>query len=222
MLNVMVTSRSGHAPALFARGRRLRQVAAAGLLAAGLATSCGGQSTQVIGDGDAGEGAEGAVPAGGASTGGFGGTTGGTGVGGTAGKGGSSGSSQTGGSSGEPPDTNPGCPDEPAPPGIMECDVFGTPTGCGPGEGCYPTIEHPFGMGCDQQIHGSRCAIAGTGVQGEYCPGGTLECAPGFICIVGAQIGSRCMRMCAVDGSMPCPSGLFCGETDARGIGVCA
>ena len=174
------------------------------------------------GDADGGEGAEGAAPAGGAPVGGSGGTS--AGLGGTAGigKGGSSGMSQTGGTAGEPPDTNPGCPDVEPPPGFYECDVFAFPIDCPIGLGCYPTIDHPFGMGCDQQVHGSRCAPAGSSVQGEFCPGGTLDCAPGFICIVGAQAGSRCMRMCATDGSMPCPPGLFCGETDALGVGVCA
>jgi hypothetical protein len=196
------------------RGARFGAVLGLALFAA-----CGGQSSSIEGDGDAGDGAGGAAPTGG--TGGRGGTVG---RGGTAGigKGGTSGSSQTGGVAGEKPDTNPGCPGTPAPPGFYECDVFGVPTGCGPGEGCYPTIDHPFGMGCDQQVHGSLCAPAGTNVQGDFCSGGSLDCAPGYICIVGAQSGSRCMRMCSLDGSTPCPSGLFCGETDALGVGVCA
>ena len=221
----MVMMRSGQPPASNVRGRAWRRFAFGCFVALGLSTSCGGESVSTSDDGDGGEGAEGAVPS--AGTTGSGGTTGGTGIGGFGGSagvgtGGSAGSPQTGGSGGEPPVTDPGCPDTPAPPGVMQCNVFGTPTGCGPGEGCYPTIDHPFGMGCDQQVHGSRCALSGSGSQGDFCPGGTLDCASGFICIVGAQIGSRCMRMCAVDGSMPCPSGLFCGETDARGVGVCA
>jgi hypothetical protein len=197
------------------RAREVARQAALVALVVGVALSgCGGESIAVSddGNGDAGEGAE--------STGGFAGTTG---LGGTGGKGGTSGmsGSSTGGRMTEPPDTNPGCPDTPPPPGFYECDVFGTPTGCGPDEGCYPTIEHPYGMGCDQQVHGSRCAFSGTQVQGEFCPGGTLDCAPGYICIVGAQTGSRCMLMCPLDGSEPCPTGLFCGETDAQGVGVC-
>jgi hypothetical protein len=174
-------------------------------------SGCGGESILVAdgGNAEAGEGSQ--------ATGGFAGANV---SGGTAGKGGSSGNS-TGGSKTEPPDTDPGCPDIPAPPGFYECSVFETPTGCGPDEGCYPTIDHPFGAGCDQQVHGSRCAYAGPGTQGDFCPNGTLDCAAGYICIGGAQSGSRCMLMCPVDGSSPCPPGLFCGETDAQGVGVC-
>jgi hypothetical protein len=214
---------SGMPPSRAVKPRSRRRAVGFGALAALLVSlSCGGQSKYVQGgDGDAGEGAEGASPAGGAST---GGSAGSAGLGGTAGigTGGTSGTSQTGGSAGEPPDIKPGCPDIEPPPGFYECDVFAFPIDCPIGMGCYPTIDHPFGMGCDQQVHGSRCAPAGSHVQGEFCPGGTLDCAPGFICIVGAQAGSRCMRMCATDGSMPCPAGLFCGETDALGVGVCA
>jgi hypothetical protein len=208
----MVTMRSGKPSSIRGPVRAVALGAFASLL---VMLSCGGESVQMVGDG--GEAGEGASSAGGAAT------TGGTSFGGTAGvaRGGRGGTS-SGGSSGELPDPNPGCPDAAAPPGFRECDVFAMPTDCPFGEGCYPTIEHPFGMGCDQQVHGSRCAPGGTGEQGDFCPGGTLDCAPGFICIVGGQAGSRCMRMCAIDGSMPCPTGLFCGETDAHGVGVCA
>ena len=206
------------------RGASWRRAVCLGFFAAvGLSMSCGGRSRSVEGEGDAGEGA--ASPTGGSPNGGSGGTTAGSGRGGTVGKaaGGSSGNQPTGGSSGEVPDTGPGCPDAAAPPGTMECNVFATPSGCPMGEGCYPTLEHPFGMGCDQQTHGSRCAFGGSGIQGDHCPGGTLDCAPGFICIVGSQAGSRCMRVCPIDQPEGvCPSGLFCGETDARGVGVCA
>lgn len=170
---------------------------------------------QVVGEG--GEAGEGATSSGGTAA------RGGTSFGGTAGIGtGGRGGSSRGGSAGEPPDTNPGCPDAAAPPGFRECDLFAPRSGCPIDEACYPTIEHPFGMGCDQQVHGTRCAPAGTGTEGDLCPGGTLDCAPGLICIVGNQAGSRCMRMCDLEGAMPCPGGLFCGETDALGVGVCA
>jgi hypothetical protein len=220
MLGEMVLMRSRQPSASRALASLRRKAGLGALAGIALSVGCGGQSASIDGDdGNAGEGSAGAAPSGG--TGNRGGTSG---LGGTAGlgKGGTSGSSQTGGVAGEPPDTDPGCPDVAPPPGVRECDVFGTPSGCAAGEGCYPTIDHPFGMGCDQQVHGSRCASAGTRVQGQFCPGGSLECAPGFICIVGAQSGSRCMRMCPIDGSMPCPAGLFCGETDALGVGVCA
>jgi hypothetical protein len=213
----MVTIRSGQFARASPRRRTFRRATGLGVLVAlALVAGCGGESVSVDGDGgSAGE------ASGGTSSGGSGAASGGTaGFGGTSGA--AQGGSSTGGTMVEPPDTDPGCPDTPVPSGTYECDVFGTSSGCGPGEGCYPTIEHPFGMGCDQQVHGSRCAFAGTSVQGEFCQGGTLDCAPGFICIVGAQSGSRCMRMCPIDGSLPCPAGLFCGETDALGVGVCA
>lgn len=213
--------RSGKdSPTTALRGAWRRAVAAGLLVAAVSSASCGGRSREVVGQ-DAGEGAGGSTPSGGFSFGGTSGTAargGGSGSG-TGGASGASGSSATGG---EPPFVDPGCPDASAPPGRMDCDVFGTPTGCGPGEGCYPTLDHPFGMGCEQQTHGSRCVRAGTAVQGEPCPGGTFDCASGFICIVGAQAGSRCMRICSLDGSLSCPDGLVCAETDARGVGVCA
>ena len=211
----MVTMRLGQSAVPSARRRALPRATALGvLIAVAVGAGCGGESVSVDGDG-------GGEPSGGTASGGASGSGGASsGAGGTSGAG--KGGSSTGGTSVEPPDTDPGCPDTPAPPGTYECDVFGTPSGCESQEGCYPTIEHPFGTGCDQQVHGSRCLFAGYGVQGELCPGGTLDCAPGFICIVGAQSGSRCMRMCPIDGSMPCPPGLFCGETDALGVGVCA
>ena len=212
----MVTMRLGKPPRACIRRRPWRAVGLGVFASVVVMLGCGGQSKQVVGDG--GEAGEGAT-----SSGGVAGTTGGTGVGGTAGIAtGGRGGSPSGGTAGEPPDTNPGCPDAAAPPGFRECNVLATPSDCPFGEACYPTIEHPFGMGCEQQVHGSRCAPEGSGTQGDLCPGGTLDCASGFICIVGNQAGSRCMRMCDLDGAMPCPGGLFCGETDAEGVGVCA
>ena len=122
----------------------------------------------------------------------------------------------------EPPFVDPGCPDAAAPQGFVECDVFGVGADCPVGYGCYPYITHPFGEGCDQQSFGAVCAPAGTGTQGAFCDGGANICAPGYLCVVGAQPGKRCMRMCPLDGSAQCEPGLICGKTDAQGIGVCS
>jgi hypothetical protein len=163
-----------------------------------------------------------------------GGTSSGSGGGGNAGRGGSNaggrdagmdpGDASVDGSDGgdEVPIEDPGCPDEPAPEGVVECDIFGTPTGCPEGTGCYPDLEHPFGEGCDQQTLNIVCRLAGTGVEGDLCGNGTGGCAPGYTCIVGAQAGKRCLRICSLDGALGCPAGAVCGATDAFGIGVCA
>jgi hypothetical protein len=158
----------------------------------------------------------------------------GSGVGGNGGRGGSNLGGRDGGSDasddasldaddgGEDPYVDPGCPDVPAPQGVVECDIFGTPSGCPEGTGCYPDLEHPFGEGCDQQTLNIVCRLAGTGVAGDLCGSGTGGCAPGFTCIVGAQAGKRCLRICSLDGQLGCPTGSICGPTDAFGIGVCA
>ncbi len=117
---------------------------------------------------------------------------------------------------------DPGCPDAEAPPGYVECDVFGNPSGCEAGDGCYPYVEHPFGEGCDVQTFGAVCYAAGTGTQGAECGSGTEGCAAGYICVVGAKPGKRCVQMCDLDAPNPCPDGLICGETDVEGVGVCA
>jgi len=123
---------------------------------------------------------------------------------------------------GEEPFEDPGCPDLPAPEGTVECDIFGTPSGCPEGAGCYPDLQHPFGSGCDQQTLNIVCRAAGSGIEGDLCGNGTGGCAPGFTCIVGAEAGKRCLRICSPTGELGCPAGAVCGETDARGIGVCA
>jgi hypothetical protein len=175
-----------------------------------LAASCGGQSTVVPGDDDdGGTGGTGGSRGGGAGRGGSGGTGGG--------------SAATGGTAGtDQPIDEPGCPDASAPEGFVECDVFGVGADCPVGFGCYPYITHPFGEGCDQQSFGALCAPAGSGTQGAFCDGGANICAPGFLCVVGAQPGKRCMRMCPLDGSAECAPGLICGKTDALGVGVCS
>jgi hypothetical protein len=192
--------------------RRLAWLAALGLL---LASACSGRSTVVAGadDDQAGPPSSG--------TGGKGGSGGhaGAGVAGmAAGRGGSAGT----GGTGDVPYNDPGCPDAAAPSPVVECNVFDAVSACGTGLACKPDIEHPFGSGCDQQVINMRCVPAGSGLQGDPCDGGMATCGDGFLCVIGASHGPRCLRMCPLDGSTPCPSGYICGPTDADGIGVCA
>jgi hypothetical protein len=125
------------------------------------------------------------------------------------------------GGTGDVPYDDPGCPDAPAPESVIECDVFDS-SSCAEGLACKPDVEHPFGGGCDQQTVNLRCVVSGSGQQGDSCDGGMSDCAEGFICVIGAAHGARCLRMCPLDGSRRCPSGYVCGATDAEGIGVCA
>jgi hypothetical protein len=125
------------------------------------------------------------------------------------------------GGTGEVPFEDPGCPDLVPPDAVIECDVF-TPGACGDGFACKPQLDHPFGSGCDQQVLNMRCTLPGTGQQGDGCDNGMVDCGEGFICVVGASHGARCLRMCPLDGSTRCPSGYVCGPTDADGIGVCS
>jgi hypothetical protein len=116
---------------------------------------------------------------------------------------------------------DPGCPDAAPPPSTEECDVFSDPSGCPEGLGCYPYVEHPYGEGCDVQTFGSVCLPAGSAGQGEECASGATGCAPGYACVVGAQSGKRCVKMCDLDAPNTCGDGLICGETDVEGVGVC-
>ncbi len=117
---------------------------------------------------------------------------------------------------------DPGCPDAEAPPGVVECDAFNEPSGCPVGEGCFPYVDHPFGEGCGQQSFGAVCLPAGSGVQGSQCGDGTTGCAAGFVCVVGAQTGKRCTKICDLNAPNTCDDGLICGETDVEGVGVCS
>jgi hypothetical protein len=116
---------------------------------------------------------------------------------------------------------DPGCPDAEPPPELIECNPY-TQEGCDLGEGCYPYVDHPFGTGCNYQQYGTVCVFAGSGTQGALCGDGSADCAPGFLCVIGAQAGKRCAQICPLDGSAECPGGLICGETDVESVGVCA
>lgn len=148
------------------------------------------------------------------------------GSGGKAGRGGSSGQAAgKGGAAGsggsDVPYDDPGCPDAAAPSPIVECNVFDVPSSCPAGTACKPQIEHPYGSGCDQQVFNMRCVYPGSGQQGAPCDNGMVDCADGFLCVVGAAHGAHCLHMCPLDGSTRCPAGFVCGATDADGIGVC-
>lgn len=150
--------------------------------------------------------------------GGVGGSSAGGGFGGFAAFGGTGGglggSGGTGGTGGY---IDPGCPDAAPPPKIEECDPFANPTGCGPGEGCYPTVQYPQ-FKCDQEVFGTICAPAGTKTQGQPC-GGEL-CAAGFVCVV-TGLGTQCVKICKLEGASSCQPGLFCVPIDVEGIGGC-
>jgi hypothetical protein len=116
---------------------------------------------------------------------------------------------------------DPGCPDAAPPEPVVECSVFATPSGCPDGFVCKPSIEHPYGSGCGQQVFDMYCLTPGTGTQGTSCDDGFTDCAGGYICVIGAASGARCLSMCPLDGSARCPSGFVCSPTDVEGVGVC-
>ncbi len=178
-------------------------------LLATMALACGG-SVGGDGTGDAGLGGSGGLIGigGGGTGGGFGGFAA------FGGSGGGSGGLVTGGTGGY---VDPGCPDAAPPPKIEECDPFANPTGCGPGEGCYPFVQYPQ-QKCDKEQFGTICAPAGSGKQGEPC-GGEL-CAAGFVCVV-TGVGTQCVKICKLSGASSCPPGLFCVPVDVEGIGGC-
>jgi hypothetical protein len=203
---------SGNRPFHFLR--RSPALIAVAALGACVASACGGKSTVVSDDDTAG------APASAGRGGGAGHAAGRGGSGGSGTKPGKAGSTGTGGT--DAPYDDPGCPDAAAPPAVVECGVFDAVSACAPGLTCKPDIEHPFGSGCDQEVFNMRCVMPGSGQQGDGCGNGMSDCADGFLCIVGASQGARCLRMCPLDGSTRCPSGYVCGPTDADGIGVCA
>ncbi|MES1177212.1 MAG: hypothetical protein ABUL62_23015 [Myxococcales bacterium] len=117
---------------------------------------------------------------------------------------------------------DPGCPDVGAPVQVNQCDAFSQSSGCPPGLGCYPFVDHPFGDGCGAQTFGTECRPAGTGQQGDPCGGGDDGCASGYVCVVGSQPGKHCVQLCPVGDSSSCPPGLICGDLDVEGFGVCS
>ena len=194
--------------------------------AVAVTSGCSGRSSRLdgpnVGEGEGGEG----EPRPSAGRGGNSSGSGGTGMPNR--DAGMDAASGSGGSAGKPPAdatdepyVDPGCPDASVTTGTIECDPFTLPSACSPGFGCKPSIEHPYGDGCDQQRFNMLCRPVGFGVQGDECISVT-DCADGFLCVVGAGAGKLCLRMCPLDGTGECPAGYICGETDALGVGVCA
>jgi hypothetical protein len=117
---------------------------------------------------------------------------------------------------------DPGCPDVGAPIEVKECDPFAATSTCPQGEGCFPFVTHPMGVGCDAQRFGTECRPSGTGVQGDECGSADQSCAAGFVCVVGAQPGKHCVQLCPIGSETVCPRGMICGELDVEGYGVCS
>jgi hypothetical protein len=123
----------------------------------------------------------------------------------------------------EPDPIDTACPVEELPPPSLECDPYRVGSGdCAAGSGCYPFVDHPEGKGCDAQIYGTRCVVAGVGIQGDRCGDDTGDwCAPGFVCVVGQRAGKRCAALCKPGVDSQCAGGLICGDLDVSGFGVC-
>lgn len=102
---------------------------------------------------------------------------------------------------------------------MYDCDPLATRSGCGPGEGCYTTIEYPP-MPCAREIYRAICIPAGSTPVNSPCGSGD-ECVPGSACFVTGA-GNRCLRLCRTDGTEPsCPRGQVCEPTDSPDIGAC-
>jgi hypothetical protein len=182
-------------------------------LALGLFVGCGGAVTHSGNDGeDPGAGASGPNKPG----------TGGSSAGGSSSVAGKPGRAGAGGQPlNEPDPVHTACPVEELPPPSIECDPFSSDD-CGPGAGCYPFVEHPEGKGCDAQIYGTICLVAGAGTQGDLCGDDIGDwCAPGFVCVVGQRAGKRCAALCEPGAENQCSGGLICGDLDVSGFGVC-
>lgn len=178
-----------------------------------LAAACGGEVGDGAGAGGAASptgGSGGSSAGSGARPGGFGGAPKGFGgaAGGRAGVGGAF--------------VDPGCPDIPPPPPIVECDPLEQVSSCPEGDGCYPYVDHPFGDACGTEVFGAICRYAGFGQHGDLCGEGTTGCAAGHVCVLGARAGKRCARLCLVGEPNSCPDGLLCEDTDIQGYGVCS
>ena len=117
---------------------------------------------------------------------------------------------------------DPGCPDVGAPVEVHACDAYSEDSGCPPGQGCYPFVQHPLGDGCGVQRFGTECRAAGTGRQGDACGGPEAGCASGYECVVGSQAGTICVQLCPINEPSTCPPGLICTSLDVEGFGVCS
>ena len=114
---------------------------------------------------------------------------------------------------------DPGCPPAPKVQGPRECDPYSTTNTCGVGARCVPYVT--YGDQCQSEEIGTRCAPAGTGVQGDDCANDGDSCAAGYVC-ASAGSGFRCARLCTLSGaSDDCPPGLLCSALDVDGFFVC-
>lgn len=114
---------------------------------------------------------------------------------------------------------DPGCPEVVPPITDFRCDPYDQTNGiCGPGEGCFIYVQYPREP-CGQEIYGSYCALAGTGVQGDPCGGGQ-RCAAGFTCVVTGS-GTQCVELCPLSGDDTCAPGFVCEPIDVEGMGGC-
>ena len=98
-----------------------------------------------------------------------------------------------------------------------ECDPLGDQSQCGFDEGCYPYVQYPNSR-CEPETFGTRCDVAGPGLQGDACTG--QRCSHGFLCVVTGR-GTECALLCRMPGPNSCPDGLICGSLDIDGFGVC-
>ncbi len=192
------------------RGQSFIQALGISLLVLPGLIGCGGTVTERAADDDTGGSSSVSGGSGGLDASGGQPTTGGRWSGGSGGVG------ATGGTY-----IDPGCPDEEPPPPIVECDPLEPYKDCPSGFGCYPYVSHPYGSGCGFQQFGALCDYAGSGVAGDFCGDEYGNCAPGYLCVVGAGAGKRCQKLCPLVGDSGCPAGLLCGETDIEGYGVC-
>jgi hypothetical protein len=84
------------------------------------------------------------------------------------------------------------CPPSTPDPPSYECDPFDPkPAQCPAGYACYP--YPPQGTDpCHPGSWGSKCRVAGTGIQGSACNGGARSCAGGYVCVKSGA-GDQCV-----------------------------
>jgi hypothetical protein len=104
----------------------------------------------------------------------------------------------------------------------VECDPLAETdpdrvSDCPEFEGCYPYVQYPSAP-CEPETFGTRCSLAGTGLQGQACS--ATRCAPGFLCVVTGR-GMQCAELCRLPGVNTCADGFICGSLDIDGFGVC-
>lgn len=114
------------------------------------------------------------------------------------------------------------CPDAVQRVERVECDPLAETdpdrsSDCPEFQGCYPYVHYPSAP-CEPETFGTRCDVAGTGLQGESCS--FARCAPGYLCVVTGR-GLQCAELCRLPGINTCAGGFICGSLDIDGFGVC-